>query len=81
MSKLLWITTVFSTGSEAIDSAQIIIPIRTLQKYLRYDKNEYSLLALILRDQNLLEQTKKSFSQIMTTNNSGSRSLTGAKPK
>ena len=70
-SELLWITSVFSTGSETIDSSQIMIPIQTLQKYLRYQNNEYSFLALILQDQNQLPTCRERLKEIMSTNKTG----------
>ena len=66
-----WITSVFSTGSETIDSSQIMIPIQTLQKYLRYQNNEYSFLALILQDQNQLPTCRERLKEIMSTNKTG----------
>ena len=70
-SELLWITTVFSTGSEIIDTGSIIVPINILQKYLRYEENEYSFIAMIMNNPNLLEAAETDVKKIFASNNSG----------
>ena len=63
-SELLWITTVFSTGTEGIDTGTIIVPINIMQKYLKYESNEYSFIAMIMNNPNLLESAKASLEKV-----------------
>lgn len=70
-SELLWVRAVFSTGSEAIDSGTIIVPINTMQKYLRYENNEYSFIAAIMDNPNLLYEAKANMKKLFQNNNSG----------
>ena len=62
-SELLWIRAVFkSTGDTNIDTSTILVPIR-LQKYLRYQYNEYSFVSFIMNDPRRLEDAEKRFVQ------------------
>ena len=68
---LLWIRAVFSTGSTNVDTSTILVPIKILQKYLRYQYNEYSFVSFIMNDPRRLEDAKKDLSKIYSMNNSG----------